>query len=258
VCATAAHGKEQPPVGGRCGTVPALRPPVTTVLFDFAGTLFSPRPAIEWVSAAAVDCGITLTRHEIAALAAEYLAVGLPGGPYPTSVAPDLLDAYAQRDLSTAAHRAAYVGLLSTVAAPCEGLAEAIYTEVLRPQGWLPYRDAQRVVAALDARGIKLGVVSNVGFDLRPILWHHGFEVLAAHCTLSFEHGVAKPDPAIFEAALTGLQASPAETLMVGDHPVADAAAASVGCRTMLLPMSPPGATHGLEGVLRMVAPGQP
>jgi HAD superfamily hydrolase (TIGR01549 family) len=114
------------------------------------------------------------------------------------------------------------------------------------------------VVVALDARGIKLGVVSNVGFDLRPILWHHGFEVLAAHCTLSFEHGVAKPDPAIFEAALTGLQASPAETLMVGDHPVADAAAASVGCRTMLLPMSPPGATHGLEGVLRVVAPGQP
>jgi FMN phosphatase YigB (HAD superfamily) len=77
----------------------------------------------------------------------------------------------------------------------------------------LPYRDARRVVTTLKHGGFKLGLVSNVGFDLRPILRRHGFEALADTCTLSYEHGVAKPDAG----------------------------------------MSRPGDEHGLEQVLRLV-----
>ena len=39
---------------------------------------------------------------------------------------------------------------------------------------------------------------------------------------MSEEVGVAKPDPAIFQRALGAIGAQPAETLFVGDNPVAD------------------------------------
>jgi HAD superfamily hydrolase (TIGR01509 family) len=237
-----------------CGTVPAVRRPVTAVLFDFAGTLFMPLAPEAWVAAAAAEAGVALGGDEVAVLADRCLRAGLPGGPYPAAIPDALVEVYDKRDLSAAAHRTAYVGLLSTVAGGYDGLAEALYAQVLRPEGWLPYRDALRVVTALADSGFKLGVVSNVGFDLRPVLRRHGFEALADNCTLSFEHGVAKPDAAIFREATRSVGADPSETLMVGDHPEADAAAAAIGCPTLLLPMSDPGGEHGLDGVLRLVA----
>lgn len=226
---------------------------ITTVLFDFAGTLFLPLPAGEWVVAAARRSGIELSAPETEALAADYLRVGLPGGPYPASVPESLRTAYAERDLSNDAHRRAYVGLLSTVAGPSPTFAEALYDEVLLPDSWVPYADTRPVVGALREAGIRIGVISNVGFDVRPILRHHGVAELADACTLSFEHEVVKPAPAIFHAALDSLGSTPGETLMVGDHEEADGAAADVGCETLILPMSSPGATHGLQRVLQRV-----
>lgn len=68
----------------------------------------------------------------------------------------------------------------------------------------------------------------------------HGLDQLARHATLSFEHGVAKPSPEIFQRALASLDAQPAGTLMVGDHPLADGGAAALEIRTLILPMSQP------------------
>jgi FMN phosphatase YigB (HAD superfamily) len=226
---------------------------ITTVLFDFAGTLFCPLSAGEWVTAAARRSGTELSEPETEALAAAYLRVGLPGGPYPASVPEPLRSAYAERDLSRDAHRRAYVGLLSTVPGPSPTFAEALYDEVLLPGSWVPYADTRPVIGALCEAAIRIGVISNVGFDLRPILRHHGAAELADACTLSFEHGVAKPAPAIFRAALDSLGSTPGETLMVGDHAEADGAAADLGCDTLILPMSAPGATHGLQRVVHRV-----
>ena len=108
------------------------------------------------------------------------------------------------------------------------------------------------------ARATRCLEFSNVGFDLRPILCHHGFEELARHSTLSFEENVTKPDPRIFRAALGTVSAEPAETLMVGDRPEADGAAAELGLRTLIWPMSPPGAEHGLDRVLRVAGTPSP
>jgi putative hydrolase of the HAD superfamily len=46
---------------------------------------------------------------------------------------------------------------------------------------------------------------------------------------------------------------APAEALMVGDHAAADGGAADAGIRTLLIPMSPAGAQHGLSAVLALV-----
>ncbi len=228
-------------------------PPFRAVLFDFAGTLLVPCPAIDWVRAAAGALGLELGAAEAERLARGYREAGIPGGPYPASVPAGLEEAYARRDVSADLHRRAYVGLLATVPAPDPRLAEAVYEQVARPRAWAAYRDAAPVTEALAAAGVRVGVLSNAGFDIRPILRENGLAAVAERCTVSYEHGLMKPDPALYRIALEQLDASAGETLMVGDSPAADGAAADVGMRTLLLPMTPPGSEHGLDAVLHLV-----
>lgn len=226
---------------------------IQAVLFDFAGTLFAPQSAAQQVALAADGLGVVLTPRECECLAAQFLRVGMPGGPYPASVPEELATMYARRDLGPDAHRAAYVALMSSVPAP-GGLAGAVYDRIRLEDGWIAYSDTHETIQALTDHGVQVGLVSNVGFDLRPILTAHGLDQLARHATLSFEHGVAKPSPEIFQQALADLEARPGDTLMVGDHPLADGGAAALGMRTLILPMSPPGSTHGLDRVLALVS----
>jgi FMN phosphatase YigB (HAD superfamily) len=226
--------------------------PIHAVLFDFAGTLFMPEPAVRQVAHAADGLDAVLTPRECERLGARLLRVGMPGGPYPASVPEELTAIYAQRDIGPDTHRAAYVALMSTVPAPA-GLAAAVYDRIRLADGWIPYLDTHETIKTLTDRGVQVGLVSNVGFDLRPILAAHGLDQLAARATLSFEHGSAKPSAEIFQRALASLGTRAADTLMVGDHPVADGGAAALGIRTLILPMSPPGTKHGLDEVLELV-----
>lgn len=47
---------------------------------------------------------------------------------------------------------------------------------------------------------------------------------------LSYEHGIQKPDPRLFEAACAALDADPRDVVMVGDNRRADGGAAALGC----------------------------
>lgn len=225
------------------------------VLFDFAGTLLVPRAARELIAAAGAAIGVELSARELEQLAGAYLEAGIPGAPYPRRVPESLRSLYEGRDLSPGAHRAAYVSLFRTVAHPpdLEALPEAVYEQILAPRGWTAYADAAGVVDEVARRGLRVGLVSNVGFDIRPILRHHGFGRLAERSTLSFEVGATKPDPRIFIEALRGLGTRPERTLMVGDHPEADGWADRVRMQTLILPMTPPGSVHGLQHVLGML-----
>jgi HAD superfamily hydrolase (TIGR01509 family) len=223
---------------------------VRAVLFDFAGTLFMPRAANELVVEATRALGLDLAADDLRRLADDYTAAGVPGGPYPATVPDHVESLYERRDLSPDTHRAAYLGLLSNVNPPHPDLPAAIYERILEPDGWVPYADAREVVEELGRRGVRAGLISNVGFDVRPILRAHGFGQLARSATLSFEVGVIKPDRRIFEAALAALGSDAAETLMVGDHPEVDRGAEVLGIRTLILPMTPAGGVHGLTQVL--------
>jgi FMN phosphatase YigB (HAD superfamily) len=226
---------------------------LTAVLFDFAGTLFMPAPTVELVAAGAAASGLHLAGDELERLALAYERAGIPGGPYPETVPDALARAYAERDLSPENHRRAYVGLLASVPQPNRHLADAVYDQVLSPQGWRPYADAAAVISTLARDGVRTGLVSNIGFDLRPILEHHGFRPLAQRCTLSYELGVTKPAPEIFRDGLRQLSAQAEETLMVGDKADADGGAVGVGMRALLLPMTPAGTEHGLGLVLEVL-----
>jgi len=95
-------------------------------------------------------------------------------------------------------------------------------------------------------------VVSNIGFDIRPICQALGVHDLVSAYVLSYEVGRCKPDTAIFEYACASLRVPPEKVLMVGDTP-ADAAAVRAGCRAYLVPAGEPGASNGLGAVLSLL-----
>ena len=133
-------------------------------------------------------------------------------------------------------------------------MAVALYERILVPDGWVAYADAAATLRALRSAGLPVAAVSNVGFDLRPVLDGLGLLELLDAVVLSCEVGATKPDPRIFAAACAALGADPAQTLMVGDHLEADGGASAAGLRTLILPMTPPGGVHGLAAVLDAVA----
>lgn len=236
------HGVEQdaPPVSRR---------PVEAVLFDFHGTLAQVEPPVEWVLAAAQACGVTLERARATVLADRLLTAGRAGGPLPARIPPALAELWAERDLYPHAHRGAYTGLAETVDAGIEGFADALYERVLVPQGWVPYPDTEAVLRALRQAGVRVAVVSNVGFDIRPLFAAWGLDGLIDAFALSYEVGRCKPDPGIFLRACGMLGVDPERTLMVGDT-AADAGAVRAGCAVLLLPEAEPGRPNGLGSAL--------
>jgi HAD superfamily hydrolase (TIGR01509 family) len=222
------------------------------VLFDFHGTLVQVEDPVVWVREAAAACGRELDPIAATALADRLVAAGRAGGPLPHRVPPHLAEVWADRDLYRHAHRAAYVGLAETVHTDVEGLPEALYERLLTPEGWQAYRDTVITLAELHARGVPVAVVSNVGFDIRPVAEALGFAGYVDAYVLSFELGRCKPDPAVFVSACAAIGADPEHTLMVGDTP-GDAAAVRAGCRAYVLPTAPPGTANGLSAVLRLL-----
>jgi FMN phosphatase YigB (HAD superfamily) len=73
-----------------------------------------------------------------------------------------------RRDLSASAHRAAWEILLAPVEAEVPGFAETLYESVRDPASWLPYPDVPSVLRSLRQAQVRVGVVSNIAFPLRP------------------------------------------------------------------------------------------
>ncbi|QKV97444.1 HAD-IA family hydrolase [Streptomyces sp. NA02950] len=206
------------------------------VLFDFSGTLFRIESAESWLRAALEMTGTAVPEEELAGYARGLEEAGaLPGGAPPVAVPPDLAELWSARDRTAESHRAAYTGLARQVPLPRPELYDALYARHREPAAWRPYPDAAGVLAELRRRGVRIGVVSNIGWDLRPVFRAHGLDPLVDAYALSYEHGVQKPDPRLFRVACDALSLAPHEALMVGDDRRADGGAAAVGCRVHLV-----------------------
>jgi HAD superfamily hydrolase (TIGR01493 family) len=226
---------------------------VKACMFDFSGTLFRIESCEDWLRAVLAQEGIAAGEAEIEAAAERLATAGAqPGGARPRQVPPDLARLWAERDLTAKHHRAAFTGLSRTAELPWD-IHDALYARHMTPAAWRPYPDTAEVLGALRERGVPVAVVSNIGWDLRPVFREYGVAGEVAWFVLSFEHEVQKPDPRIFHIACEALGTAPQDALMVGDDRV-DAAAAALGCQVMMVDPLPvterPGALRGVLDLL--------
>ncbi|MCD2193786.1 HAD family hydrolase [Actinomycetospora endophytica] len=215
-------------------------PAVGAVLFDFSNTLFRMIDVRTWLTRVAAATGqgfdVDTVLAEVATAAAR----------------PDVVAAQQGRDLSDAAHREAMRAWFSHVPA-LAGVEDAAVDVLRAPDSWMPYPDTAEVLTELAARGVPVGVVSDIGWDIRVHAQHAGVADLVGSWTLSCELGVEKPDPAMFRAACASLDVDPRATLMVGDNPARDGGAVLLGCRSFLLPAEHRLGERGLRAVLDLV-----
>lgn len=98
------------------------------------------------------------------------------------------------------------------------------------------YQDVRPVLAALKARGLALGVISNLGAELGEVCQALELSPWLDVIVGPGEAGVQKPHPAIFRAALRKVGVPAAAALYVGDQPAVDVAGARrAGLRPVLL-----------------------
>ncbi len=160
------------------------------------------------------------------------------------------------RDSSAEAHRRCWVELLRPFNEFHPNAAEMLYADQPNPVGWEPYDDTIEVLETLHANGVPIGVVSDIGWDLRPIFAHHGVDHCVSTWVLSYEHGTEKPDPRLFELGCVGLGSSPSTTLMIGDSVEKDAGAARAGLTALTLPAHDGLGERGLRHVLALLSLG--
>ncbi|MFJ1652412.1 HAD family hydrolase [Streptomyces sp. NPDC088337] len=204
---------------------------MTAVLFDFSGTLFRVESCESWLRAALDAAELTLGEQELAGAAQALEEAGaLPGGASPLRVPGEVAELWENRDRSAEEHQAAYTALSRQVPLPEPALHDALYDRHMTPAAWAPYPDAAEVLRTLHERGIGVAVVSNIGWDLRPVFRTHGLDAYVDAYVLSYEHSIQKPDPRLFALACAALDADPKDVLMVGDNRQADGGAAALGC----------------------------
>jgi putative hydrolase of the HAD superfamily len=107
-----------------------------------------------------------------------------------------------------------------------EATCAELFAYYAEPGAWYVFPEVPRVLEELRARGVLLAVVSNFDGRLVPLLAALGISQRVDTIVHSSEAGSAKPDPAIFRAALGRLGVAPADALHVGDDPAADVAGA--------------------------------
>lgn len=98
-----------------------------------------------------------------------------------------------------------------------DACAREIYQEWAACQHFELYEDVPDVLRALVDAGLRIGLVSNSHRSLASFESHFELDGLIAASVSSSEHGLMKPHPSIFRAALDLMDVSPHEALMVGD-----------------------------------------
>ena len=92
-----------------------------------------------------------------------------------------------------------------------------IYREWAACQHFELYDDVADVLRALSAAGLRIGLISNSHRCLASFQSHFELQGLITATVSSSDHGLMKPHPSIFKAALQLLDVTPAEAVMVGD-----------------------------------------
>jgi putative hydrolase of the HAD superfamily len=118
---------------------------------------------------------------------------------------------------------------------PGRGFTE-LFAHFARPDAWGVRRDAGRILAELDRRGVVLGIGSNLDSRLLGIVaGHDGLKPVARRVVVSAAVGYRKPSPRFFEAVVRAAGCAAGDVVFVGDEAVNDfAGATAAGMRAIL------------------------
>ncbi len=117
-----------------------------------------------------------------------------------------------------------------------DACAREIYAEWAANQHFELYDDVATVLQELTGAGLKIGLISNSHRSLTSFEEHFDLRGLIAGSVSSSEHGLMKPHPSIFRAALDLVDVEPADAVMVGDSVRQDVEGAlGAGMRAVLL-----------------------
>lgn len=138
-------------------------------------------------------------------------------------------------DASVTVHRDAYFQVFADAGLDLD-LAEVLY-ELESDAGLNPFADdVAATLATIKGAGLRIAILSDIHFDIRPAFVDAGSYDFIDTFALSFERGLMKPDLAFFTGCLRDLDLDAANTLMVGDRASHDGAAVQLGCPVLLLP----------------------
>jgi putative hydrolase of the HAD superfamily len=111
-----------------------------------------------------------------------------------------------------------------------------IYREWAACQHFQLYDDVSPVMQRLADAGVRIGLISNTHRCLASFQSHFELQGLISATVSSSDHGMMRPHPSIFSAALQLLDVAPADAVMVGDSVRQDIEGAlQVGMRAILL-----------------------
>jgi putative hydrolase of the HAD superfamily len=117
-----------------------------------------------------------------------------------------------------------------------DACAREIYGEWAACQHFELYDDVAPALRALAAAGLRIGLISNSHRCLASFQSHFELDGLIASAVSSSEHGLMKPHPSIFRAALDLVDVPAGEAVMVGDSVRQDIdGAIAAGMRAILL-----------------------
>lgn len=210
------------------------------VLFDVDFTLIYPGPTFQGSGYQAfgarygLDCDPLLFDQAVAS------AGRLLDGPDDVAYDDEIYIAYTRHIIEGMGGRGARV----------DACAREVYAEWAACHHFELYDDVPGALRALADVGVRVGLVSNSHRCLDSFQAHFALHGLIGATVSSSEHGLMKPHPSIFMAALDLLKVTPGETLMVGDsvrHDVEGALGA--GLRAALLHRGE--MPHPLEAELR-------
>ena len=143
-----------------------------------------------------------------------------------------------------------YTRLLAELRIADEGVADDLVARTRISANWCDIRPGTREALLALRKKYRLAVISNADGKIADVLAHCGIADCFETITDSGILGREKPDPAIFEAALTSLNVRAAESLYIGDvYSVDYAGSTGAGMQAVLFDVC--GAYKG-EGIRRL------
>jgi len=202
---------------------------IEAVLFDALGTLVRLEPPWERLPA------LLHSRHGIEVTEEQARPPMLAEMSYYRTHHRDGRDAESLADLRRRCAAVLREELPVLASLPEDALVELLLDSIV----FTPYPDAAPALGVVRSQGLRAAVVSNWDCSLGSVLDQLGLGGLLNAVVTSAQTGTAKPDRAIFDAALQEVRCSAENAVFVGDSPETDIAGArSAGLRAVLVDRS--------------------